>query len=234
VYSLYEEVIRSNKHYYKFDEIEKRRLALLKDSTELLSNDPGAGSRKKKAQTIAQVARRSLIHPAWGRMLFKLVLQLKCKKMLELGTSLGISGAYLAAAAADAKLVTIEGRTDIGRKAAETFKQLQLTNITQMDGLFENRIGEALEYLGEVDLVYLDGDHRGEAVKGYIDQILPRLSEQALIIVDDIRWSPSMWKAWTDLLSHPAFEVKVDLLRMGILFKRKGQVPENFVLYPPA
>jgi predicted O-methyltransferase YrrM len=234
MYSLYEEVIRSKKHYYVFDEIEKRRLDLKSDNRELVSPDPGAGSKGKKSKTVAQIARRSLIHPAWGRMLFKLVLQLKSKKILEMGTSLGVSGAYLAAAAADAELVTIEGRSDISRIAAETFNQLHLKNVIILEGLFENRLKEALERLGKIDLVYLDGDHRGEAVKGYVDQIIPFLSEQGAVIIDDIRWSPSMWQTWSDLLMHPSFEVKADLLRMGLLFKRKGQIPENFVLYPPA
>ncbi|MEZ5174398.1 MAG: class I SAM-dependent methyltransferase [Bacteroidia bacterium] len=233
MFSLYQDVIRNTRQYYIFEEIEEERKRLLQDSELLSNNDPGAGSRGVKPRTVSEIAAVSLVRPAYGRMLFKLVQHFQYKNMLELGTSLGISGAYLAAAAADANLITIEGREEISRKAAETFGRLGLRNITQIQGLFENTLETALQQLKNVDLVYLDGDHRGEAVKQHVKTILPFLSKNALIVVDDIRWSPSMWQAWQELKKMPEFEVTADLLRMGLLFKRPGQASEDFTLYPP-
>lgn len=233
MFSLYGDVIRNNRQYYVFEEIEEQRKRLLQDSELLRNDDPGAGSRGAKPRTIGEIAAVSLVRPAYGRMLFKLVQHFQYKNILELGTSLGISSAYLAAAAADSNLITIEGREAISRKASETFGRLGLKNITQIHGLFENTLENALQQLKNVDMVYLDGDHRGEAVKHYVKTILPYLSKNALIVVDDIRWSRSMWEAWQELKKMHEFEVTADLLQMGLLFKRAGQAKEHFVLYKP-
>jgi predicted O-methyltransferase YrrM len=233
VFSLYSDVIKNKRHYYIFDAIEQRRKELLSSTAPVLSSDPGAGSHSGKAQTIGSIAAHSLISPAWGRMLFRLVVHHRYKNMLELGTSLGISGAYLAAAAADGKLTTIEGRPEIAREAQKTFEKLRIKNCMSKTGLFAECLHETLNNTGKLDLVYIDGDHRGEALKHYVYSILPFLADEAVVIIDDIRWSNSMWKAWNELRDCKDFEVSIDLLRMGLLFKHQGQSPENFTLYPP-
>lgn len=233
VFSLYENVIKNKRHYYIFDAIEQRRKELLSSKVPVLSADPGAGSNTRKAGTVGAIASRSLLSPAWGRMLFRLVIHNKYKNMLELGTSLGISGAYLAAAAADGKLTTIEGRPEIAKEAQKTFEKLRIKNSWSITGLFADCLNETLNKTGKLDLVYIDGDHRGEALKHYVQTILPFLADEAVVIIDDIRWSNSMWKAWKELRDCKDFEVSIDLLRMGLLFKHQGQSPENFTLYPP-
>ena len=56
--------------------------------------------------------------------------------ILELGTSLGITSAYLALAKPDAKMITMEGSKEIAKKALQNFETLGLNNIELTEGKF--------------------------------------------------------------------------------------------------
>lgn len=48
--------------------------------------------------------------------------------------------------------------------------------------------------------------------------------------MDDIYWSKEMTKAWEYIKAHPSVTVTVDLFWIGLVFFRKEQVKEDFVL----
>jgi predicted O-methyltransferase YrrM len=71
------------------------------------------------------------------------------------------------------------------------------------------------------DFVLIDGDHRGEALKSYFQTIKPRLSQNAIVMIDDIRWSEDMFKAWKDILHDDTVTCSLDYFKFGLLFFRK-------------
>ena len=65
--------------------------------------------------------------------------------------------------------------------------------------------------------MYIDGHHDGIALLNYIEILKSRLTNEAIILVDDIRWTNSMKSAWEKLIIDSFFYQNHDLFRMGIL-----------------
>ena len=70
---------------------------------------------------------------------------MKAGNILEIGTSLGITTAYLALAIPDAKIITLEGCPELSRKAREHFDRLGIKNIELIEGRFEETLPVALD-----------------------------------------------------------------------------------------
>lgn len=230
VFSLYTDVILPDKQYYAFEAIEKIRTKLLENNSLISDSDPGAGSKSNPHQkTVRSIAHSSLLSPKQGRLLFRLTNHLQPKTILELGTSLGISALYLAKPTS-AQVHTIEGRPSLVKLAQQNAKLLHAPNITIHSGRFEDVLPSLLPQLKQVDMLYLDGNHTFEATLRYFEQIRPYMHSDTVIIMDDIRWSIDMMKAWLVLSKQSDIHVSIDLQKLGLLFFRPSQVKEHFIL----
>ena len=56
-----------------------------------------------------------------------------------------------------------------------------------------------------IDLFFNDGHHDRDAVINYFEKVLPYLSKNAVIVIDDISWSPGMKSAWMEIENDPRF-----------------------------
>jgi len=232
-YALIEEVINPKKLYYAFDAIEDERMRLLGSAERIEVTDLGAGSKriKGKLRAVADIASTAVKQPKYAQVLFRLVQHLHYRSVLELGGSLGITTSYLAAAAE--RVTSIEGCAEHVRIAREVHHRLQLSDkIVLINAAFDEALGHPAE--GEknttYDLIFIDGDHRGEALLRYVERLLPRLNPKGCLVIDDINWSADMRAAWETLRTDPHFEVSVDLFEMGLLFLPRGIEPQHFVL----
>ena len=50
------------------------------------------------------------------------------------------------------------------------------------------------------------------------------------MIFDDIHWDKSMQKAWNEIKNHHKVKVSIDLFYFGLIFFRKEQEKEHFIL----
>lgn len=230
VYDLLLSTIYNNKNFYGYTLVEKRRNALSKSKEPIECIDLGAGSTvnknsKKSVQTILFSAAKP---PKYGQLLFRLVDHFQPDTILELGTSLGISSAYMAVANSKSKLITIEGCEEIADIAKQSFKQLELKNVEQVVGNFDQVLPDVLKKMDSLDFVFFDGNHRKEPTLNYFRQCLEKATEKSIFIFDDIYWSPEMTEAWEEIKKHNKVTVTLDLFYMGIVFFRKEQVKEHF------
>lgn len=232
MYNLYEEVLISEKNHYPFEAIELVRSKLKLDTTPLSITDFGAGSKSNKSstRTVSNIARRSLKRKKYGELLFKLVNKMEPNTIIELGTSLGITTAYLAKARKKATVYTLEGCPAISKVAQTNFDLLNLTNVHLLTGNFDNTLQEVLDKVATVDLVFIDGNHKKEPTLRYFKQLLPYVNENSIIIFDDIHWSEEMEAAWNEIITHEALTVTIDLFEMGIVFFRKNEQKQHLVL----
>ncbi len=233
VYGLMDKVIGSSGARAE-EPIEALRTTLLKSTKRLQIDDYGAGSRVSKSaeRTVGEIARSSASRPADAAMLQRLVDHLGLRKLIELGSNLGLTTAYLAAAACRPELHSIEGDASLAAMAREHLRALGL-DATVHQGAFKHILPEVLERCGQVDLVYLDGHHTREATLGYYAQVLPYCHDDTVLAVGDIHWSKDMEMAWQELRQDAQVSLSIDLFYMGLLFFRKGVPKQHFILKHP-
>lgn len=212
--------------------IEVLRKKLREDHRKINVVDFGAGfgGTVFKELSISYIVKNSAKPPRYARMLFRLVNYLKPKTIVELGTSLGISAIYQAAGNPSAKIHTLEGCPETARLAQENFNAFPDYNIELSVGEFEKTLPGLLEKINEIDFLFVDGHHQLKPTVQYIEMCFPKLSKEAVVVVDDINWSDEMRLAWKQLINDQRFTLSLDIFMMGILFVSKDLSKENFVL----
>jgi predicted O-methyltransferase YrrM len=75
--------------------------------------------------------------------------------------------------------------------------------------------------LPQVDLAFIDGNHRLSPTLKYFETILPKTHADSIIIFDDIHWSEEMEQAWEKIRTDECVRLSIDLFFMGIVFFRK-------------
>ena len=235
VFAFTEAVLEDERWFYAFGEWEALRRFLLKDGTKIPITDFGAGSQvsMSKERSLASLARYSANRPRTCQMLFRIVDLYKPKRMVELGTSLGISTGYQAAAALRAQFVTIEGCPSVARFAAKNFELMKVGHVRLVQGRFEDRLPGLLDELREVDYVFFDGNHRKEPTLQYFETCLAHAHARSVFVFDDIHWSKGMEEAWASIQNHPKVTLTIDLYFFGVVFFRpEQQAKEHFKLVP--
>jgi predicted O-methyltransferase YrrM len=189
----------------------RRRLRRSREPIVFPGTDPAS------AQTIGQ---RYLFSksPLGALLLFRLVRELRPSRCLELGTNLGISAAYQAAALrlnGGGELHTVEGSPTLAALSRKHLASLGLAAEVHA-GRFADVLPGLLARTAPLDYVFIDGHHDGPATVGYFAQLHPSLSPGALVVFDDIAWSAGMAEAWAAIRVDPRVRVAVGLGAMGV------------------
>ncbi len=233
VFSFITKVLNDDRHFYAYETIEELRRSLSADQNELVIEDLGAGSRIQKQNTrrISQVAASSLKPKKFGQLLFRIVDQYSPKNILELGTSLGITTAYLASAKEGSSVITMEGAKAVAEIAKNNFDKLGLKNVELVEGNFDETLSAIIQKMGNIDMAFVDGNHRYEPTLRYFKELLPATHEYSILVFDDIHWSKEMEQAWEEIKQHGSVTLSIDLFFIGLVFFRKEQkVKQHFVI----
>lgn len=164
-------------------------------------------------------------------LLLRLVRELKPRTCVELGTSLGISACYQAAALelnGEGKLVTLEGADSVASVAVQNFTNLGLHNVELVRGRFQDTLSQVLRENPAVDYAFIDGHHGRAATLHYFNAFLPAMAGAAVLVFDDIRWSEGMERAWDEIRRHDRVRVSVDLGSMGLVSTAGAGSPRHF------
>lgn len=223
IFELITKILRDKKKYDAYEVVENLRKRLLNDSRLLSVEDLGAGSEglKKYQRSIKSIARNSAKSGKYGQLLYRIVQFYQPEKILELGTSLGISTSYFALAASGSEVITAEGAKEIANVAQQNFQKLDIKNIELVEGNFDDTLNDILGGLKSVDFAFIDGNHRQLPTERYFSQILAKTHNDSILIFDDIHWSREMEQAWTNIKSHSSVRCSIDLFFIGIVLFRK-------------
>lgn len=221
-------------------ELLKKRLST--SSSKISITDYGTRSTKFNAKnktepqgrivvrTIGNICRTSLKPKRWNLLLFKLIREFRPLTCLELGTALGISAAYQAAALElnnRGKIITLEGVESLVSLARKNFNDLGFKRVDVIEGRFEETLQNVLKRNAPLDFIFIDGHHEEDATLNYFNQILPYLSDEAIFIFDDISWSRGMSRAWNTIRRDRNLKVSIDLFSVGICIYSKQPVEET-------
>lgn len=229
-YRLVDKVIYDFRAKNVYKDIEKLRSELLRDDRTIRITDLGAGSyaNNNKFRKVKSLAGNALKPAYLAQLIYRLAGDQKPGNIIELGTCLGVTTAYLAKAAPQAKIFSIEGCPETAAIAAENLKKLHIQNVDLRTGNFDTLLPELIRDIPALDFVFVDGNHRKESTLNYFKWCLPKLSDNSIMIFDDIYWSKGMKEAWKEIKSHPEVTVTIDLFWIGLVYVRKSQAKENF------
>lgn len=209
--------------YPEYESVESLRSRLLEDDTVLSVEEMGAGSSisKTNQRSIASIARNAAKPRKFGQLLYRVAKTYQPRRILEFGTSLGVTTSYLAYGNPNAHIITMEGAKEVAAEASRHFKYLGLKNIDLREGNFDELLSGILSELESLDLVFIDGNHRQEPTERYFIELLRKVNNDSILIFDDIHWSAGMEAAWETIKRHPSVRCTVDLFFIGVVFFRQ-------------
>jgi predicted O-methyltransferase YrrM len=185
------------------------------------------GARMRK---VSDIARRAAKPPKLGQLLFRIAKHYEPAMVLELGTSLGLSTAYLAMGAPAARVISIEGSESIREVAAENLLTLGLTP-ELVQGNFDEVLEPLLSRIGPLGLAFVDGNHRYEPTLRYFHLLMAQMSAPGVLIFDDIHWSADMERAWAAIRADSRVYMTIDLFFIGLVFLRgEFKVKQDFTI----
>ena len=232
VFEFYTPVLKDKPYYTEYDAIEKLRKQLLSDKRIVHIKDFGAGAKSNKniQRTVEDIARKSLKNPSLAQLFFRIVKNYQYKNIFDLGTSLGLTTAYLGKSDKNIKVCSFEGCDETAKIAQENLDKLALKNVEIIVGNIDKTLPEKLNKTAQLDFVFFDANHRYEPTIGYFQQCLAKAHDESCFIFDDIYWSEEMKQAWKTIQNHESVSISIDLFWVGIVFFRKKQPKQHFVL----
>ncbi len=148
------------------------------------------------------------VEPAEGAYLRDLVRTLKARRVLEIGTSTGYSGIWIAMGLRETggKLITIEYDRGRHSAAAANFAAVGLS------GLIEARFGDALQEVpkveGPLDMVFLDANQFQNLT--YYRMVLPKVRRGGAIVAHNVKSHPWLMADFLEKIkSDPAVETEI-------------------------
>ncbi len=231
VYDLYTNIIQNHETPY-YENIEHYYFELINDHHLITNKNPGAGTsiQSNILLPIHKLAKGSIKQLPWRKLLCRLIAERKPKIIVELGTSFGITTAYIALTCPDATVYTFEANPTLIQQAKELFASENITNIEIIEGNIDETLVPFLEKHPHIDVAYIDANHKYRPTIRYVERIMKCVSWKGLIIMDDIYWSYEMTKAWKAVSSKKEVTASVDLWQVGLLYFNTGQAKENFKL----
>ena len=233
VFDFVKNVLNDRKKYDCYKVIEPLRNELLNDSSIIGIEDFGAGSAviPFKNRKVSAIAASSLKKRKFAQLLFRIVKYYHPETILELGTSFGVTTCYLACSNADSKIFTLEGSKSIGRFAEANFKKLKLKNIELIQDSFERSFPQILDKIKNIDLFFVDGNHRRNPTLAYFHEGLKKANPSSIFIFDDIHWSVEMEEAWKQIKAHSSVTLTIDLFFIGLVFFNPDfKVKQDFLI----
>ena len=233
-------MVMSDKHTYRiWNDIERLRAQMLASKEVVEFVDYGSGKRQlgehaRSERLVREIAKGSLAKAKYAQMLFRLVNWLghQLRKddegliIVELGTSLGVTTAYMAGVDARDKVYTYEGCEAVAKIARDNWKALGINNIECRIGTIKWEILKGC--LERVDIAFIDANHTYEASLEYFNVLASKVHEKSVIVLDDIYHSEEMEKAWKEICKDERVTTTIDLYQMGLVFFDKHYWKRNY------
>lgn len=233
VYDFVRTVLNDTHAYPDYVRVAELRWLLRQNLTMLEIEDMGAGSvlQATRQRSIADIARYAAKPARLGELLFRVAVRYRPSTIVELGTSLGLSTAYLALGSPQAHLWTLEGAGAVAEVATTNLRMLELSQVKVVRGHFDQTLPGVLNRTGPLDLAFIDGNHRKEPTLRYFNALMARASRCSVLIFDDIHWSREMEEAWAEIRADSRVMLTIDLFFLGFVFIRdEFKIKQDFTI----
>lgn len=234
VYDLVTKCFYDKTNYSEYEVLKKYRNSLIENKNTIEVTDFGAGSRIFKSNTreIGKIASTAGITSKNAELLFRIVRYFQPEQILEIGTSLGLASSALSLGNSKANITTLEGCPETMSFAKIQLQKFNFKNIDCINTEFTKKLTTYNQQPTIYNLIYFDGNHSKKATLEYFELLLSTITNDSVWIFDDIHWSKDMEDAWEIIKNHPQVTVTIDTFQWGIVFFRKEQKKEHFVINP--
>lgn len=219
LFNIARTILTSHEPYYAFLPIEQLRREYLSSDQTVYVEDYGTG--QSGTRRVCDIAAQSLMPREEAQLLMRLAVMMDAKEMVELGTCLGISSAYMASVGTKAHLTTFEGAPEVAALAKKGWETLGLRNIDCIVGNIDDTL-PTFSPARPIDMAFIDANHTGEALLSYFDKIAHHLTSSSIVVLDDIHCSRSMEAAWREICRRPDVTATMDLYSMALVFFDKN------------
>jgi len=147
--------------------------------------------------------------PWWCRRFYTMLRRDRPARVLEVGTSLGMTGLYVLAALERNRhghFFTIEAMPAKAAYAARLFAAFGGSRATAAQGLSQVVLPELVAREPLFEWVFVDIDHRYESTVAHLELLRDHVRPGGLLLFDDITLNDDMRRAWTEIRRDPAFE----------------------------
>lgn len=231
-------LIYDDNRYYCWQDIERCRRELLRSNETIEVTDYGTGKAAGTRRRVADIAKNCLERPQVAQILFRLVgylghVEQKPLRIVELGTSLGITTAYLAMADSNNSVETYEGCQQLAAIAQTTWHKLGIKNIHPVIGNIDDTLYSSAQRTHtreSIDIAYLDANHTKEATLRYFDRLAEEKNDHSIFVLDDIHYSREMAEAWHLICQRPDVTTTMDLYHAGLVFFDKHYLKRHYKL----
>jgi predicted O-methyltransferase YrrM len=229
-FDFYQTVLHKAEPQPAFKKLEQLRTDLLSNQTQLVVADFGTGpiESKKNTRSLSYIANTSLAQKEYCELYFRIANHLKAKKIVELGTSLGLTTLYLAEQP-QARVYTFEGCHAIANVALTNFEYFEKSNIKLIEGNISTTLADFIQETEKINLALMDANHRYAPTINYFNLLLKRVNENSIIVLDDIHRSKEMEQAWEWIKEHELVYGTIDLYQCGIVFFDPSLNRQHFV-----
>jgi len=190
----------------------------LANNTDVISYEIFNSSATRQIKDIYKIAASPRI---WGELLYVLTKNLKTKKVLEIGTNVGISGTYILNGMKqnnnEFKFITMEGLGQLCLLSEDQFSKLtKRNNFEIISGLYKNTFPNLIKKEIAFDLIFIDGNHQKEPTLLYFDKLKNCCNDKVVFIFDDIYYNIEMTEAWKTIVRDKSINYSIDLYKWGI------------------
>ena len=164
----------------------------------------GAGSKYGRTRTRGDAIRQSSTS-LWKCVVLRHLA--RGRRVLELGTGTGRSTAWMATSARVVRTVDADRSLLVCPSPA-----------LGLETTFDEALDGTLRRYEPFDMVYIDGDHKGNRLLHYFETIRAFMPAGGVVAIDDILWSDDMLRAWCKIREgHRARQ----LLGLGLVYLEK-------------
>jgi predicted O-methyltransferase YrrM len=232
VFNLLTKCFYDKKSKPEYAVLQAYRDSLLENKSTIEVTDFGAGSKVFKSNTrqISKIAKTAGISRKRAELLCRIVGYFQPDTVLEIGTSLGLATSALSLGNPKAKITTLEGCPDTMAMAKMELRKWNCENVECITTEFEDYLKNGVLDAASYQLIYFDGNHSRKATLDYFELLLPTITNDTVWIFDDIHWSAEMEEAWKIIKTHPKVTVTIDTFQWGLVFFRREQPKEHFII----
>lgn len=174
-------------------------------------------------------AKNGSLNPKLAQIIFRIINRYKFKKLLELGTGMGVETMYMASVASENTCISIEENIDIVGLPQHNFEKLKLKNTQFIHANIEKELSQILSTQGKQDFILIHANRIKGSLMSHLLQCLAYVNENAMIVITNIHANPQVETVWQQIQEQ--VNASLDIYHMGIIFMNPTLCKKQYRLY---